>query len=254
MPQSNDEESRTTKLKSTPTKLGRIFKAKEVIDKYVNQSKATRTLKEKSYNQDEVRQRVREDFRVYHGTHIQKPGDKPLSEASIDNFVGRVALVARLFVLVPPTDRAAHAKSRELQLNLIFTSKERWSAFRMMSDFSDFKAIGKQVGEKLVEYLNQGHSPMTGDLARRMFVLRDFKDDVIGVPVNLCWNYLILHQIIFERVAILHPRICGFAGWESAQTIQNRVNNDLLRLFTVALEEELNDDKRATIKVPADHF
>jgi hypothetical protein len=213
MHQSNDEESRTTKLKSTPTKLGRIFKAKQVIDKYVNQSKATPTLKEKSYSQDEVRQRIREDFRVYHETRdIQKSGDKPLSEAFIDNFVGRVALVARLFVLVPPTNPAAHAKSRELQLNLIFTSKERWSAFRMMSDFSDFKAIGKQVGERLVEYLNQGHSPMTGDLARRMFVLRDFKEDVIGVPVNLCWNYL-----------ILHPRICGFAGWESAQTMSTMI-------------------------------
>ena len=95
MHQSNDEESRTTKLKSTPTKLGRIFKAKQVIDKYVNQSKGTPTLKEKSYSQDEVRQRICEDFRVYHETRdIQKSGDKPLSEAFIDNFVGRVALVA----------------------------------------------------------------------------------------------------------------------------------------------------------------
>ena len=90
--------------------------------------------------------------------------------------------------------------------------------------------------------------PLTGGIAARMFVLRDFRDKILNPPINLSWNYLILHQIIFEKVAIQYPQKLGFP-WESAQSIQERVNNDLIRLFAVASEQEVVVTQRHSIKV-----
>jgi hypothetical protein len=75
----------------------------------------------------------------------------------------------------------------------------------MMADFSHMKDIAKAVGVDLIEYLTQGHNSLSGGIVIRMFALRNFKDDVVDTPINLCWNYLILHQVIFERVAKQHP-------------------------------------------------
>jgi hypothetical protein len=184
----------------------------------------------------------------------------PVSDSSVDEFMARVGAVARLFPLSPPLDAAAHAKSREIQLKLIFGSTERLSSvFSMMADFSHMKDIAKAARDELIEYLTQGHNSLSGGLVTRMFALRNFKDEVIDPSINLCWNYLILHQVIFERVAKQHPQLCGYQGWESEQTIAEYVNNDLMRLCIIASGTELDvaeldDVQRSTIKVPADHF
>lgn len=104
------------------------------------------------------------------------------------------------------------------------------------------------MGDKVVEYLQGVQDSLTGGIAARMFALRDFRDEILDPPINLSWNYLILHQILFEKVAIQHPQELGFP-WESAQSIQERVNNDLIRLFAVALEDEVDVTQRHSIKV-----
>jgi hypothetical protein len=38
----------------------------------------------------------------------------------------------------------------------------------------------------------------------------DGLDEVVDPPINLSWNCLILHQIIFERVALRYPQETGF--------------------------------------------
>jgi hypothetical protein len=90
--------------------------------------------------------------------------------------VSQAGVVARLFLISPPPDPAAYARNCQLQLDMMFG---------MLSD--------------LVEYLSGEQDPFTGGLVARMFILRDFRDEVVDAPINLSWNYLILHQLIFER-------------------------------------------------------
>lgn len=237
--------AKTAKLSSTPTRLGRSLKAHAVIAKRI--TKSAQSLKDTAYPPKHANARVRDAYKDYcqrsRGSDVP-----PISEASVNEFVSRVGVVARLFLVSPPPDPAAYARNCQVQLDMMFVTNDRYSAIDMLSDLSDLKNLGRMIGEKVMEYLSGEQDPLTGGLAVRMFILRDFHDEVVDTPINLSWNYLILHQLIFERVAVQYPEICGFQ-WESGQTIQQNVNNDLLRLFTVALEDDVDDVQRHSIKV-----
>jgi hypothetical protein len=170
------------------------------------------------------------------------------SNAAAADFVIHAGLIARLFLISPPPDPSSYAEKRQIALEMMFATTEAYSALDMLSDLRQLKTLGAKIGDKIVEYLDGQQDPLTGGLAARMFMLRDFHEDFINVPINLSWNYLILHQIIYEKVAVDNPVLCGFT-WESSQTIKERVNNDLIRLFTVALDEELDEKQRHSIKV-----
>jgi len=107
-----------------------------------------------------------------------------------------------------PPDPAAYARNCQVQLDMMFVTNDKYSTIDMLSDLSDLKNLGRMIGEKVVEYLSGEQDPLTGGLAARMFILRDFRDEVVDTPINLSWNYLILHQLIFERVAVQYPEIC----------------------------------------------
>jgi hypothetical protein len=77
----------------------------------------------------------------------------------------------------------------QVQLDMMFVTNDKYSAIGMLSDLSDLKNLGRKIGEKVVEYLSGEQDPFTGGLAARMFILRDFHDEVVDAPINLSWNY-----------------------------------------------------------------
>ena len=164
-------------------------------------------------------------------------------DAATADFVIHADLIARLFLISPPPDPSSYAEKRQIALEMMFIITEAYSAFDILSDLRQLKALGAKIGDKIVEYLDGQQDPLTDELAARMFMLCDFREDFINILINLSWNYLILHQIIYEKVAVDNPVLCGFT-WESSQTIKKHVNNDLIRLFTVALDEKLDEKQQ----------
>jgi hypothetical protein len=99
--------AKTAKLSSTPTHLGRSLKARAVIAKRI--TKSVQSLKDTAYPPKHANARVRDAYKDYcqrsHGSDVP-----PISEASVNEFVGRVGVVARLFLISPPPDPAAYAR------------------------------------------------------------------------------------------------------------------------------------------------
>jgi hypothetical protein len=98
--------AKTAKLSSTPTRLGRSLKARAVIAKRI--TKSVQSLKDTAYPPKQ-NARVRDAYKDYcqrsHGSDVP-----PISEASVNEFVGRVGVVVRLFLISPPPDPAAYAR------------------------------------------------------------------------------------------------------------------------------------------------
>ena len=113
----------TATLSSTPTKLGRTLKAYSVVAKRVPKKKSS-TLKDIAYPPDHENQRVRQEYVEFLAR--QNPDSRPPSDTATKEFVSRAGVVARLFFVTPPPDPAAYAERREMALDLIFMTDEKY--------------------------------------------------------------------------------------------------------------------------------
>jgi len=68
-------------------------------------------------------------------------------------------------------------------------------------------------------------------MAARMCALTDFNRKVLGPPTNTVWLYLFIHQLLYEKVAIMYPADCGFESTKGAQAVETAVNIDLKDLL-----------------------
>ena len=93
-----------------------------------------------------------------------------------------------------------------------------------------------------------GSAPPAVKLGYRLVALQSFKSGTIDPPVNLSWNFLILHHIILEHVLIEYPSECNIKC-SSPQNIRSEMNRLLKSLFLVCLDKEPGHDLVKNIKV-----
>lgn len=112
-------------------------------------------------------------------------------------------------------------------------------------------ALGKYVTE------HAGPKPdtsLTLHLAARLTALHEYHryhDKWLRPPQQMAWLLLALHQVIFEDVAIAHPRLCGYEG-SAPQTIRQAVNVDLRKIFSLAKgDSEISHRRLEYFKVNA---
>jgi hypothetical protein len=84
--------------------------------------------------------------------------------------------------------------------------------------------------------------------AARLAALGQFKDDFVEPSINITWNFLIWHQLVYEAVAIEHPHLFGFE-LAASQSIREAVNKDMQRIFAAALKSEVTPSKCQDYKV-----
>ena len=68
-------------------------------------------------------------------------------------------------------------------------------------------------------------------MAARMCALTDFNRKALGPPTNTVWLYLFVHQLLYEKVAIMYPADSGFRSTTGAQAVETAVNTDLKDLL-----------------------
>ena len=121
----------------------------------------------------------------------------------------------------------------------------------MTSNNSNLSQLANKVDRSFAEYLSvSDHDKPSISLhfAARLSALTQFEGDFIRPSINLTWNFMIWHQLIYETLAIKRPAAFGFA-YAGAQTIQQAVNKDIQRCFAAALKKPVNDGQRAGYKV-----
>ena len=64
-------------------------------------------------------------------------------------------------------------------------TNDKYFTFDMLFDLSDLKNLDKKIDEKVVKYLSDEQDLFTDDLAVKMFILRDFHDEIIDASINL---------------------------------------------------------------------
>ena len=89
--------------------------------------------------------------------------------------------------------------------------------------------------EDLLNFSNFG--TLSRNLAAKLFALQTFCNDLILPPRNTCWAFLLLYQIILEKVAIEYPAACDFNDYKK-QNIEELINNDLTEFCQMALPKK----------------
>lgn len=143
-------------------------------------------------------------------------------------------------------------------LTTIFSNDPRSEIFSYFkSDNRNLSNLAHKVDQSFTHYLSgsdRNKNSIRLHFAARLLALTQFEGDFIGPSINLSWNFLIWHQLIYETLAIKHPGVFGF-GYAGPQTIQLAVNQDVQRCFAAALKQDVNegqrtDDKVSTIYLP----
>jgi hypothetical protein len=93
--------------------------------------------------------------------------------------------------------------------------------------------------EAYIQKSNLDPSGVSVSLAARFLALKSFRNDVAEPPKNMGWIFLMLHRIIFERVATLHPEVTGLKQNESKQNVQEAINSDLQILCSAAEDVDI---------------
>ena len=89
--------------------------------------------------------------------------------------------------------------------------------------------------------------------AARLSTLTHFEGDFIGQLINLTWNFLIWHQLVYQAVALKHPAVVALNGVKP-QSIRQAVNQDLQRCFATALHRHVSPDQVSRLKVCTPHL
>ena len=121
----------------------------------------------------------------------------------------------------------------------------------LTSNNSNLSKLASKVDRSFAQYLSRSDSNKTSislPFAGRLSALAQFDGDFIRPSINLTWNFMIWHQLIYETLAIKQPGVFGF-GYAAAQTIQQAVNKDIKRCFAAALKKPINEGQRADYKV-----
>jgi hypothetical protein len=112
--------------------------------------------------------------------------------------------------------------------------------------------VGRRNRAKLGLYLkksNKDQANVSVALAYRFLALGAFNENVVEPPKNLCWFFLILTELVFERVAIAHPVLVGYPQGQRPQPIQTTVNKDLQSLYSAAEGCDVSSPSLKAVKV-----
>jgi hypothetical protein len=93
-----------------------------------------------------------------------------------------------------------------------------------------------------------GSHSFTIQLVSRLEALTAYESQWISPPQQMKWMLLAMHQLVFEKVAVAHPAICGCSGL-APQPIKQAVNSDLNRIFTLGTGKEMSARRSEYLKV-----
>lgn len=120
-----------------------------------------------------------------------------------------------------------------------------------MSDCRDLSVLSQTLAKSFGDYVAE--NGITGDsltvnLAARLSALTAFQNDLVHAPQNMCWMFLVMHQLVYEKIAEKYPEFCGYAG-AAQQRIHQAVNHDIQRIFAAALGHDVSVQQRKDWKV-----
>ena len=97
----------------------------------------------------------------------------------------------------------------ERRLNILATifSNDPWSDIfsYFKSDNRNLSNLAHKVDQSFTHYLSgsdRNKNLISLHFAARLSALTQFEGDLIGPSINLTWNFLIWHQLIYETLAI----------------------------------------------------
>ena len=63
-------------------------------------------------------------------------------------------IITHLFLIFSSFDSVVYIYNYQISLNIIFMINDKYFAFDILFDFSDFKNLDKKIDEKVVKYLS----------------------------------------------------------------------------------------------------
>ena len=111
----------------------------------------------------------------------------------------------------------------------------------IFSDSSDIDEVTKAIGKSLNSFISDIKAPQTGvhgsygrdspvtHLVYRWMALAKFQDKTLSPPETMAWLFLYIHQLVYEKTALMFPAQTGMNN-KTSQQIQTLVNRDLKSL------------------------
>jgi hypothetical protein len=162
----------------------------------------------------------------------------------VRDYAKRVYAVAKMIPVSPPSDPTGYAARRTAVLKLVFSYSAAYSPYLCCLSYRDISKISLEVSEKLkaycTAYANVDRHEVAVNLGCRFLALQTFSDKDVAPPRNLSWTFLILCQLIWERLALKHKTIFGLDTVKD-QNIQAMVNADLKQLCILAKKSPTRD-------------
>ena len=112
----------------------------------------------------------------------------------------------------------------------ILTHPRSESFYYLKTDISDFSNLEKNIHQSFRRYVADSYNSISLHFAARLSALVLFEGDFIGLSINVTWNFLIWHQLVYQAVAIKHPEVFGLE-FLSEQNIRHAVNQDIQCCF-----------------------
>jgi len=165
-----------------------------------------------------------------------------VGEDGLTAYLSRCTTVVRMIVVSPPSD-FKYAQCHKLLLGMMFSNSPRSETlFCFMSDCRDLSVLSQTLGKAFGDYVAE--NGITGDsltvnLAARLSALTAFQNDRVHAPQNMCWMFLVMHQLVYDKIAEKYPELCGYAG-APPQRIHKEVNM-FINIDSESRDEEQGD-------------
>jgi hypothetical protein len=161
----------------------------------------------------------------------------------VTDYAKRIINVCRLIPASPPSNPTLYAKKKQEMLRLIFSWNAKYSPCLSYLPYRDIERVSADTTANIKAYCiafsQTTRNAISMNIGGRFLALELFGED-IAAPKNLCWTFLVLSQLIWEKLARRHGDVLALNDIKE-QNLQVMVNGDIRKLCSLAKKNASRD-------------